>query len=160
MGQRRRGALRRKQHEQPVLPRQIEEMEQDLLVIGAAIGILDDDWSPRPHVVDGAHAKRIRAERLGSRPRLPHARQMRLAARGGANEKLDLIRPFGPGVDQLDRCAIAIADEEVLGVERRAMRQIERELGDRHEALTRERCGSSSLGAFLWRGGSGTGAGS
>ncbi len=71
-----------------------------------------------------------------------------------------MVLPIGPGVDQPDRREIAVADEEILGAKRRAMGQVESELGERHEVLTRERCGWSSPAAFLWRGGSGAGAGS
>ena len=78
----------------------------------------------------------------------------------GPDQELDVVLPLRPGVDQPDRREIALADEEILRAKRRAMRQIERELRERHEALTRERCGWSRLAAFLWRGGSGAGAGS
>ena len=49
--------------------------------------------------------------------------------------------PCQPGqeFDQPHGRKIAIADEEILCAERRAMRQIESELGESHEALTRER---------------------
>ena len=47
-----------------------------------------------------------------------------------------------------------------ISAKRGAMRQIECELRECHEALARELCGWSWLGAFLWRGGSGAGAGS
>ena len=80
---------------------------------------------------------------------------MRLAARFRPDQELDPIRPLRPGIDQPDGGAIALADEKVLGAKRRAMGQIERELVERHEALTREGCGSLSFAAGLCRGGSG-----
>ena len=58
-----------------------------------------------------------------------------------------MVLPVGPRIDQLDRRKIAVADEKILGAKRRAMRQIERELSDRHEALARGRCGWSTPGA-------------
>ena len=67
--------------------------------------------------------------------------------------------PFRPSIDQPDGRKIAPADQEILRAERRAMRQVERELRERHEALAREPCGRSTA-PFLWRGGSGAGAGS
>ena len=44
----------------------------------------------------------------------------------------------GHEVDQPDGAPIALADQEVFRAERRAMRQIETELLDGHEALTRD----------------------
>ena len=64
---------------------------------------------------------------------------MRLAARLRPDQELDAVLPAWPGIDQPHRGEVAVADEEILGAERGAMRQIEGELGERHEALTRER---------------------
>ena len=136
-------------------------MEQGLLVVSDAVGILDHERRP-PHpshrgtdITSG-----LRRERLRSRQRLPYAGEMRLAAGFWADQELHVVLPIGPGVDQPDRREIAIADEEILRAKRRAMGQVERELSDRHEALIRERCGCSRPGACRWRGGSGLGAGS
>ena len=135
-------------------------MEQRLLIIRGAIGILDHERGARSHPVDEVHAQRFGIERTRFRKRLPHAREMRLAARLRPDQQLDMVRPLRPRIDQLDRGAIAIAYEEVFGAKRRAMREIERELVERHEALAWEGCGSSRLAVFRWRGGSGWGAGS
>ena len=88
-----------------------------------------------------------RVERLRARESLPHPHEMGLAARGRPDQKLHLVLPFRPRVDQLDRGEVAVADEKVFRAERRAVRQIEGELGKRHEALTRVRWWPTS-GAF------------
>ena len=135
-------------------------MEQGLLVVGDAVGILDHERRRLIQGIENRHHQRLRRERLRSRQRLPHAGEMRLAAGFWADQELHMVLPIGPGIDQPDRREIAIADEEILRAKRRAMRQVERELSDRHEALIRERCGCSVPGACRWRGGSGLGAGS
>ncbi len=83
---------------------------------------------------------------------------MGLAARRGTDQELDLIGPLRPGIDQLDRGDIAIADKKVLRAELGTVRQIEGELTERHEALARD-CSEPTLVDFLRRG-SGVGAGS
>ena len=153
-------ALGRDEDEQPLLARQVQEMEQRLLVVGDAIGVLDHERRPLAHGVEALHGECFWTERLRARHRLPDACEMRLAARLGADQQMHLLLPIGPGVDQPDCGEIAVADEEILRAQRRTMRQVERELSDRHEALTRERCGRSSPAAGLCRGGSGAGAGS
>ena len=52
--------------------------------------------------------------------------------------RLYVLLPLRPGIDQADRAAIARADQEVFRAESRAMRQVERELLERHEAPTRD----------------------
>ena len=136
-------------------------MEQRLLVVSDAVGILDHERRPLTHGIEQpTSTSGLRRERLRARQRLPHAGEMRLAARFRADQELHMVLPVGPGIDQPDRREIAVADEEILCAKRRAMGQVERELSDRHEALIRERCGCSMPGAWRWRGGSGLGAGS
>ena len=123
-------------------------MEQRLLVVSDAVGILDHERRPLIQGIEESHGQGLWSERLRPRQRLPHAGEMRLAARFRTDQELHMVLPIGPGVDQPDRREIAVADEKILRAKRRAMRQVERELSDRHEALIRERCGCSMPGAF------------
>ena len=66
----------------------------------------------------------------------------------------------GHEFDQPDGAPIAFADQEVFRAERRAMRQIETELLDGHEALTRDGSGPLSGTDLPERDGKGAGAGS
>ena len=72
-----------------------------------------------------------------------------------------MVLPVRPGIDQPDRGEIAVADQKILGAKRRAMGQIERELGERHEALSSRALRLvDGRAPCCWRGGSGAGAGS
>ena len=84
---------------------------------------------------------------------------MRLAAGRGAEQKLHGRTPVGPRIKQLDRSEIAIADEKVFRALGGAVRQVQRELLQRHEALIRERV-VRSLTGLAGRCGIGGGAGS
>ena len=64
---------------------------------------------------------------------------MRLAALRRTDQDLDLVTPLRPGVNQPDGGESAIADKEIFGAERGAVGQVEGELCERHETLTRGR---------------------
>ena len=66
----------------------------------------------------------------------------------------------GSSVDQPDGGEVAPADQEILRAMSGAMRQIEGELTEGHEALTRERCPVLIGSRPLLRDGSGAGSGS
>ena len=127
------------QHEQPLLAREVEKMEQGLLVVAGPVGVLHDDRRPFGQGVEQGDAEMGRVERLRAGASLPHPHEMGLAARGRARQKLHLVLPFGPSIDQLDGGEVAVADKKIFRAERRAVRQIEGELRESHEALTRVR---------------------
>ena len=136
-------------------------MEQRLLVIAGAIDIFDDEGCPLSHRVEQVDIDTGWRQRFGARARLPHPGKMGLAARRRPDDELCVLLPLRPGIDQADGAAIARADQEVFRAESRAMRQVEAELLDRHEALTRDCSGPLSGGTDLpLRAGSGAGSGS
>src|SRR5665809_135280 len=102
------------------LPRQIEEVEQGLLVIGDAIGILYHERRPLTDRIDEVDVEIHRVERRRARQRLPHTYEVSLAARRRSDQELDAVVPFRPRIDQSNGGEIAVADQKIFRAERSA----------------------------------------
>ncbi len=120
---------RRQQHRKFALAGAIEQVEEGLFVGDAAIEVFDDEAGAVGEGGDGGVIERRRRDDAGPRAQAPHVGEMAFARALRPDDDASGMRPIGPAVDQSRRPpALELADEEVLGPQRLAVREIEDEL--------------------------------
>ena len=101
-------------------------MEQDALVADAGVQVLDQQRATGPgHIRFGQQAG---LETRRPRLQAPDVGEMRLAGAGRGHDHGGRLRPVGPSVDEIGGGLVGPADEEILRLQRRAVREIEDEL--------------------------------
>ncbi len=125
--------------EEALLPGEVQEVEQRVLVETGAVGILHGDTGAGRLRIKPGETGRHRVEHPGTGPFLPDPHEMRLPARGRPHEHLHRVGPVGPRIDQPHRSKIAFADQKVFGAKRRPVRQVECKLTGAHGVWTSDR---------------------
>jgi hypothetical protein len=104
-------------------------MQQRLF--GRPLGVVERDGAAARQFVGARLPQCVAGQEFGAAALAPEPREMALAAARRARQHERRRRPVGPALDRGEGGLVAAGDEKIGAAERRAVRQLEGELGQR-----------------------------